>query len=113
MLRHFPKPSDRPSIPWGIDEPDICSPLEEFIDRLEQRRAAQTRRQELERVLVEAECNDADPSVAERCRVEFERLAQDEAHAAEAVRWLWRVHGFVNGSRSRSHRQRCFVLWRQ
>ncbi|UZO92351.1 Hypothetical protein RMP42_05790 [Roseomonas mucosa] len=101
MLCHFPKPSDRPSIPWGMDEPDICSPIEESIDRLEQRRAAaQARRQELERDLVEAECNDADPSVAERCRVEFERLAQDEAQAVEAVRWLWRVHGFLNGSRS-------------
>lgn len=84
-----------------MEDPDICSPLEEFILRLEQRHeAAQKRCRNLQKALVASEFGDTDPSQADRFRKELEYAAREEANAAEAIRWSWRLHLFVNGARA-------------
>jgi hypothetical protein len=88
-----------------MERPDICSPLEEFIARLEQRQqAAQDRcrdlRKALDKALIDAEFGDTDPNQVDRCRRELERAVREEANAAEAIRWSWRLHLFVNGTRA-------------
>ncbi|MBC9179077.1 hypothetical protein [Pseudoroseomonas ludipueritiae] len=79
---------------------DICGPLEEFIDRLDQQLAMVIdRRAELERALVEAECSDSDSNEVDLCRAELERVIKEVANVGEAMRWSWRLLGFVNGTR--------------
>lgn len=88
-----------------MERPDLCSPLEEFIARLEQwQEAAQNRclelKRALEKALLDAEFGDTEPGQADRCRGELEQAVQEEVDATEAIRWSWRLHGFVNGTRS-------------